>query len=472
MKDNTQKKVAFIGAGYVGLVNGIGIASKNIQVWIVESNKEKLKILQSGRLPIYEEGLIEIARLCAKYLHFTNSIEEAVANADYVFITVGTPMAEDGSSNLNAVFAVAEALGQAIAKVRTKDITVVMKSTVPVGTTRKVKGIITKEIEKRQVEFLSGIDNICEHPEVFKSPILQLNIHMVDNPEFLKEGTAIQDFINPDRIVIGTDTEEAAEEMRKLYCNVYGTAAENIIYNCGIESAEMIKYASNSMLAMRISFANMIAHFCERVGADVNDVMWGVGLDRRIGPDFLHAGCGYGGSCFPKDVQSLIHQMASKQCHCGLLQETEIMNHQSKQHVVDKILEYKPKVIALWGATFKPNSDDLRESPALYIMDNLPESIQFKVYEPLGVDNLKRWISDTGKTNIEICYNIVDTLINADMVVNHHMDPQSLCILDPNDGRDLTTSMNHKVFYDIKNQFINNESRIREYGFEYIGIGR
>ena len=459
-----MKKVAFIGAGYVGLVNGIGVASYYNDVWIVESNKEKLNTLLSGELPIYENGLIEIARNGAKHLHFTDSIEEAVTNADYVFITVGTPMAEDGSSNLNAVLAVAESLGQAIAKVRTKDITVVMKSTVPVGTTRKVQMIINKEIEKRQVEFLKGIDNICEHPEVFKSPLLRLTVHMVDNPEFLKEGTAIQDFINPDRIVIGTDTKEAAEEMRELYCSVYGASAENIIYNCGIESAEMIKYASNSMLAMRISFTNMIAHFCEKVGANVDDVMTGVGLDKRIGPEFLNAGCGYGGSCFPKDVQSLIHQMASKQCHCGLLQETEIMNHQSKQHVVDKILEYKPKVIALWGVTFKPNSDDLRESPALYIMNNIPNDIKIKVYDPLGEANLKKWIKENNKSNIEIPNNLMDTLKDADMVVNHHVYPTILYSINSNE-------MKHNIFYDIKNQFIRDIETIKKRGFEYIGIG-
>lgn len=460
-----MKKVAFIGAGYVGLVNGIGIASYYNDVWIVESNKEKLNTLLSGKLPIYENGLIEMARDCTKHLHFTDSIEEAVTNADYVFITVGTPMAKDGSSNLDAVFAVAEALGQAIAKVRTKDITVIMKSTVPVGTTRKVQRIINKEIEKHQTEFLSKIDNICEHPEVFKTPILHLTVHMVDNPEFLKEGTAIQDFINPNRIVIGTDTEEAAEEMRKLYCSVYGTSAENIIYNCGIESAEMIKYASNSMLAMRISFTNMIAHFCEKVGANVDDVMTGVGLDKRIGHEFLNAGCGYGGSCFPKDVQSLIHQMTSKQCYCGLLQGTEIMNHQAKQHVVDKILEYKPKVIALWGATFKPNSDDLRESPALYIMNNIPDDIKFKVYDPLGESNLKKWIKENNKSNIEIPGNLMDTLKDADMVVNHHVYSPALHTINSNE-------MKHNIFYDIKNQFIRDVEIINERGFVYIGIGR
>lgn len=460
-----MKKVAFIGAGYVGLVNGIGIASYYNDVWIVESNKEKLNTLLSGKLPIYENGLIETARDCTKHLHFTDSIEEAVANADYVFITVGTPMAKDGSSNLDAVFAVAEALGQAIAKVRTKDITVVMKSTVPVGTTRKVQEIINKEIEKHQVEFLSKIDNICEHPEVFKSPILHLTVHMVDNPEFLKEGTAIQDFINPNRLVIGADTEEAAEEMRKLYCSVYGTSAENIIYNCGIESAEMIKYASNSMLAMRISFANMIAHFCEKVGANVDDVMTGVGLDKRIGHEFLNAGCGYGGSCFPKDVQSLIRQMTSKQCYCGLLQGTEIMNYLSKQHVVDKILEYKPKVIALWGATFKPNSDDLRESPALYIMNNIPDDIKIKVYDPLGEENLKKWIKENNKSNIKILGNLMDTLKDADMVVNHHVYSPDIHLINSNE-------MKHNIFYDIKNQFIRDIEIIKEHGFEYIGVGR
>lgn len=460
-----MKKVAFIGAGYVGLVNGIGIASYYNDVWIVESNKEKLNTLLSGKLPIYENGLIETARDCTKHLHFTDSIEEAVANADYVFITVGTPMAKDGSSNLDAVFAVAKALGQAIAKVRTKDITVVMKSTVPVGTTRKVQGIINKEIEKYQTEFLSKIDNICEHPEVFKSPILHLTVHMVDNPEFLKEGTAIQDFINPNRIVIGADTEEAAEEMRKLYCSVYGTSAENIIYNCGIESAEMIKYASNSMLAMRISFANMIAHFCEKVGANVDDVMTGVGLDKRIGHEFLNAGCGYGGSCFPKDVQSLIRQMTSKQCYCGLLQGTEIMNYLSKQHVVDKILEYKPKVIALWGATFKPNSDDLRESPALYIMNNIPDDIKIKVYDPLGEENLKKWIKENNKSNIKILGNLMDTLKDADMVVNHHVYSPDIHLINSNE-------MKHNIFYDIKNQFIRDIEIIKEHGFEYIGVGR
>lgn len=464
-----HNRIAFIGAGYVGLVNGIGMVgpNKSNHVWIVESDLKKLNMLKGDKLPIYESGLDELLVKYRNNIHFTDNILEAIDNADYVFITVGTPMAPDGSSNLSAVFKVAHSIGETIVKLEKQEITVVMKSTVPVGTTRHVEQIITSYINDAKRKYLTeNVDAILKQPEILKNPgVMNIKVNMVDNPEFLKEGTALKDFNNPDRIVIGTDTLDAYDKMKHLYTSIYGEAKfKELAYHCGIESAEMIKYASNSMLAMRISFTNMIAQYCEKTGANIVDVMGGVGLDKRIGPAFLNAGCGYGGSCFPKDVQSLIYQMSNKQCRCELLQETEHMNYWAREHVVNRIRERHPQVITLWGATFKPNSDDLRESPALYIMEEI--DAKFQVYDPIGADNLRKWIKSKGyEHRIMVCDKLRDSINGSDMIVNHHFWATALPPME------LSYTMNNKVFFDIKNQFIDKSETIEGYGFEYMCVG-
>ena len=332
-------KVAVVGTGYVGLVTGTCFSDMGNEVWCVDVDEKKIERLKAGEIPIYEPGLTEMVlrnyRKAA--LHFTTDIKEALDRCNICFIAVGTPMGEDGSADLQYVLAVAKNIGENMSR----HMYVVDKSTVPVGTAEKVRACIQAELDKR------GSD---------------LTFDVISNPEFLKEGTAVNDCMRPDRIVIGADNEDAAETMRELYRH-YVLNTDNFII-MDIASAEMTKYAANSMLATKISFMNEISRICEAVGADVNKVRKGIGSDKRIGYSFIYPGCGYGGSCFPKDVKALVRTAAENGYEAQLLSAVEDVNHMQKHVLSCKVKEHfgkdlKGKTFAVWGLAFKPDTDDM-----------------------------------------------------------------------------------------------------------------
>ncbi|MDE6713491.1 MAG: UDP-glucose/GDP-mannose dehydrogenase family protein, partial [Lachnospiraceae bacterium] len=338
-------KVAVVGTGYVGLVTGTCFANMGNKVWCVDVDEKKIENLKNGIIPIYEPGLSEMVleNYHSNNLHFTTQIREALEICNLCFIAVGTPMGEDGSADLQYVLGVAESIG----KYMTHHMYVIDKSTVPVGTAGKVRDKIQKELDRR------GSD---------------LTFDVISNPEFLKEGSAISDCMKPDRIVIGVDNKDAEETMRELY-KPYLMNTDNFIF-MDIASAEMTKYAANSMLATKISFMNEISNICERVGADVNMVRQGIGSDKRIGYSFIFPGCGYGGSCFPKDVKALVRTAEEFGYQAKLLQSVEDVNDAQKHVLVEKIMErfgadLSGKTIAVWGLAFKPDTDDMRESAAI-----------------------------------------------------------------------------------------------------------
>ena len=349
-------KLAIIGTGYVGLVTGICFASKGNEVTCIDTDKKKIAALKSGEIPIYEPGLKEMLDKYNRNLSFSTDKAD-LADCDVVFISVGTPMGEDGSADLQYVLAVAKDIGQNIKK----EITVVDKSTVPVGTAEKVRNIIVNELEKR------GED---------------IPFHVVSNPEFLKEGSAIDDFLNPDRVVIGSD--DSANLMKELYSFV----PEDKIVVMDVKSAELTKYASNAMLATKISFINEISNICEHVGADVNKVRTGMCLDKRIGFSFLNPGCGYGGSCFPKDVQALIKTSEENRYEARILKAAEAVNKDQKKLLAKKIVkrfgeDLSNLKFAIWGLAFKPNTDDMREAPSITLIKELQErGAKVSAYDP------------------------------------------------------------------------------------------
>lgn len=339
-------KIAVIGAGYVGLVSGTCFAEVGNKVTCVDIDKTKIENLKKGIIPIYEPGLeaMILRNMDTENLFFTTEISKAINNVDVVFIAVGTPTGEDGSADLQYVLAVAKQIGENMGK----EMIVVDKSTVPIGTADKVRELIEEELSKRGLSF---------------------NFHVVSNPEFLKEGDAIKDFMKPDRVVIGADSEYAFSQMKKLYKPFFLQYDRFITMD--IRSAEMTKYAANAMLATKISFMNEIANICERVGADVNSVRVGIGSDSRIGYSFIYPGCGYGGSCFPKDVKALKKIAEDHHYNAELITAVENVNDRQKLVIVDKIVkkygdDLSGKTFALWGLAFKPGTDDMREAPAFY----------------------------------------------------------------------------------------------------------
>jgi len=357
--------IAIVGTGYVGLVSGTCFAEMGIDVTCVDIDQNKIEKLQKGEIPIYEPGLDEMVlrNVAAGRLHFTTDLRMCLDNVEVVFSAVGTPPDEDGSADLKYVLAVARTFGQNIKKYTI----LVTKSTVPVGTAQKVKTAIQEELDRRGEK---------------------IDFDVASNPEFLKEGAAIKDFMGPDRVVVGTDSERAQKLMARLY-KPFMLNSERMIFT-DIPSAEMIKYAANSMLATRISFMNDIANLCELVGADVNMVRKGIGSDTRIGRKFLYPGCGYGGSCFPKDVKALIKTAEQNGYSMRVLKAVEEVNEAQKSVLFDKLYKkfsgnLKNKKIALWGLAFKPETDDMREAPALVLIDKLVEAgCDVKVFDPVA----------------------------------------------------------------------------------------
>ena len=368
--------IAIVGTGYVGLVTGTCFAETGVNVTCVDVNAEKIENLQKGIIPIYEPGLEDMVQrnVNAGRLHFTTALENCLDNVDIVFSAVGTPPDEDGSADLSYVLAVAKTIGANMKKYTL----VVTKSTVPVGTAHKVKDTIQAELDKRGVS---------------------IEFDVASNPEFLKEGNAIDDFMSPDRVVVGVESERAKKLMTKLY-KPFMMLNSRVIF-MDIPSAEMTKYAANSMLATRISFMNDIANLCELVGADVNMVRDGIGSDSRIGRKFLYPGCGYGGSCFPKDVKALIKTAEQNGYPMRVLKAVEEVNETQKSLLFEKLEkifngDLEGKTIALWGLAFKPGTDDMREAPALVLIEKLRKAgCVVRAYDPAAMGESKRRIGDT-----------------------------------------------------------------------------
>ena len=383
--------IAIVGTGYVGLVSGTCFAEMGAHVTCVDVDAQKIQKLKDGIMPIYEPGLEELVKRNVEYgrLQFTTDLTEVLDDVEVVFSAVGTPPDEDGSADLKYVLAVAKQFGQNINKYTI----LVTKSTVPVGTAKKVKAAIQEELKKRGVA---------------------VPFDVASNPEFLKEGAAIKDFMSPDRVVVGTESEQAKEVMTRLYRPLMLQNFRVIFMD--IPSAEMTKYAANAMLATRISFMNDIANLCERVGANVDSVRKGIGTDSRIGKKFLYAGCGYGGSCFPKDVKALVHTGLENDYHMEVIEAVERVNEKQKSIVYDKIINavgnVKGKTIAIVGLAFKPETDDMREAPALVVIEKLlKDGATVRVFDPVAMDECKRRIGDS----VTYCKDMYDVADGADV---------------------------------------------------------
>lgn len=427
----------------MGLVSGTCLAETGVTVTCVDVNREKIELLNNGGMPIYEPGLAElVARNRGDgRLFFTTSLREALKDADAVFIAVGTPPDEDGSADLHYVLDVAREIGEIIDDY----IVVVTKSTVPVGTNYKVKAMVQGALDKRNAE---------------------VEFDVASNPEFLKEGDAVNDFISPDRVVIGVESERAKRVMERLY---HAFILNNTpIYFMDILSAEMTKYAANSMLATRISFMNDIANLCEIVGADVEAVKKGIGSDTRIGKKFLNAGCGYGGSCFPKDVKALIRTGDDHGHGLELLKAVERVNENQKSVLFRKIVAHfgedlKGRRFAMWGLAFKPGTDDMREAPALVLIEKLLEAgAEVCAFDPVAMDECRRRVGD----RIAYADNMYDALSGADalIVVTEWAEfkiPKFTFI---------EKALKNKIVFDGRN--IYNPEQMKEFGYVYYGIGR
>ena len=435
--------IAIVGTGYVGLVSGTCFAEMGVDVTCVDVNEQKIQALQAGEVPIYEPGLDEMVLRNQREgrLHFTTDLTTCLDNVEVVFSAVGTPPDEDGSADLSYVLEVARTVGKNL----NHYVVLVTKSTVPVGTAKLVKAAIQEELDKRGV---------------------QVEYDVASNPEFLKEGAAIKDFMSPDRVVVGIDSERAKEIMSKLY-RPFLLNNFRVIFT-DIPSAEMIKYAANSMLATRISFMNDIANLCELVGADVNMVRKGIGSDTRIGNKFLYPGCGYGGSCFPKDVKALIKTAQKNGYTMQVLTAVEAVNEKQKRVLFDKLSKYyggelKGKVIALWGLAFKPETDDMREATALVLIDLLTAAgCTVKVYDPVAMKECKRRVGD----KVVYATDMYDAALNADALLLLTEWKQFRL---PSWGV-VKKSMKSPLVIDGRN--IYDPQEMEEAGIEYLSIGR
>lgn len=385
--------IAIVGTGYVGLVTGTCFAEMGVNVTCVDVMEEKIKRLKEGIIPIYEPGLEDMVHrnYQAGRLKFTTDLSEIIDEVEVVFSAVGTPPDEDGSADLKYVLDVARTIGRKM----NRYLLVVTKSTVPVGTARKVKATIEEELKQRRVD---------------------IEFDVASNPEFLKEGNAVDDFMKPDRVVVGVESERARKLMEKLY-KPFMMNNYRLIFT-DVPSAEMIKYAANSMLATRISFMNDIANLCELVGADVNMVRKGIGADSRIGSKFLYPGCGYGGSCFPKDVKALIKTAERNGYEMRVLKAVEEVNEEQKMRLFVKLQKYLPdlsgKRIAIWGLAFKPETDDMREATALVLIELLTRAgAKIKVYDPIAMQECRRRIGE----KVEYARDMYDAVVDAEALL-------------------------------------------------------
>ena len=439
-------RIAVVGTGYVGLVTGTCFSEMGVHVTCVDVDQQKIEGLKQGIIPIYEPGLETLVRknMRSGRLQFTTRLEDVLNNVDIVFSAVGTPPDEDGSADLKYVLEVAHTIG----KYLNRYIVVATKSTVPVGTARKVQEVIQQELQQRGVN---------------------VEFDVASNPEFLKEGNAVKDFMSPDRVVVGVESERARKLMARLY-KPFMIVSDRLIFT-DIPSAEMIKYAANSMLATRISFMNDIANLCELVGADVNMVRKGIGSDTRIGKKFLYAGCGYGGSCFPKDVKALIKTASDYGYSMRVLQAVESVNADQKLILYNKLVNYyggdesqlQGKTVALWGLAFKPETDDMREAPSLVLIDLLLKaSANVKVYDPVAMYECRRRIGDT----VYYAKDMYDAANDADalMLVTEWKEFRI-----PN-METLSHKMRGRLILDGRN--ILEAEELHQAGFEYHCIGK
>lgn len=436
-------KISVVGTGYVGLVSGTCFAETGVNVTCVDINQHKIDMLNKGHIPIYEPGLEDIYKKNVEKgrLNFTTSLEESLKDADAVFIAVGTPPDEDGSADLKYVLGVAREIGRNIDHY----MVIVTKSTVPVGTSVKVKKAVLEELEKRG-------ENIP--------------FDVASNPEFLKEGSAVDDFLKPDRIVIGTESENAQKVMNRLY-KPFLLNGHPLLF-MDITSSEMTKYAANSMLATKISFINDIANLCEIVGADVDAVRRGIGSDARIGYKFIYPGTGYGGSCFPKDVQALVRTADENGYSLDILKAVEAVNYRQKTVLFSKIYRHfngdlKGKKFAIWGLAFKPKTDDMREAPSLVIIDKLLEAgAVVTAYDPVAMEEAHRMLGD----KIEYAKDEYEVCIDADALV---LVTEWSEFRSPN-FRVLQKLLKNKIVFDGRN--IYDPTEMAEQGFNYYAIGR
>ncbi len=436
-------KISVVGTGYVGLVSGTCFAETGLDVVCVDIDQRKIDLLNNGQIPIYEPGLDAIYKKNIEKgrLTFTTSLRDSLQDSDVVFIAVGTPPDEDGSADLKYVLGVAREIGKNLDHY----MVVVTKSTVPVGTSNKVKNAISEELERRSVH---------------------IPFDVASNPEFLKEGSAVQDFLKPDRIVVGTASEKAQNTMKRLY-KPFLLNGHPLLF-MDIPSAEMTKYAANSLLATKISFMNDIANLCELVGADVSMVRKGIGSDPRIGNKFIYPGTGYGGSCFPKDVQALIRTGDELGHSLEILKAVEAVNYRQKSVLVRKVLGHfdnnlKGRKFALWGLAFKPKTDDMREAPSLVIIEHLiKEGADVSVFDPVAMDEAKRILGD----KVHFAKDEYDACIDADALVLVTEWPEFRM---PN-FRVLGKLLKNKLIFDGRN--IYDPEEITENGFVYYSIGR
>jgi UDPglucose 6-dehydrogenase len=436
-------KIVVVGSGYVGLVTGACFAESGVNVTCVDVDEQKIQKLKDGEIPIYEPGLESIIKrnVEKKRLSFTTDIKEGINDSEVIFIAVGTPPGEDGSADLKHVIQVGKEIGDVI----TKHIVVVTKSTVPVGTSEKIRNAIHHQLSIRGVS---------------------VPFDMASNPEFLKEGAAVEDFLKPERIVIGIDNEKTGEIMRRLYMPF--VLNNHPILFMDIASAEITKYAANAMLATRISFINEIANLCDLLGADINNVRKGIGSDSRIGSKFIYPGSGYGGSCFPKDVKAIIKTAHDIGYELNVIKAVEQANEYQKNIIYRKISDYfkhdlKGKVIGIWGLAFKPKTDDMREASSLVLIEKLLNSgARVKAYDPAAMTEAKKHL----KNKIEYSSDQYEAIVNADAMAL--MTEWSEFHL-PDFSR-MASLMKEKVIFDGRN--IYDPAEIRSQGFKYFGIGR
>ena len=435
-------KIAIIGTGYVGLVSGTCFADMGIDVTCIDIDQAKIDALRRGEIPIYEPGLdtMVLRNHESGRLKFSTSLAEVIDVVEVIFSAVGTPPDEDGSADLQYVLAVAREIGQLM----NKYLLVVTKSTVPVGTARLVRDAIREEQQKRGVN---------------------IPFDVASNPEFLKEGAAIKDFMHPDRVVVGADSEHAKSLMAKLY-RPFMLSSDRMLFT-DIPSAEMIKYAANAMLATRISFMNDIANLCDLVGANVNMVRKGIGADHRIGTKFLYPGCGYGGSCFPKDVKAIINTAAKHGYEMKVLKAVEKVNESQKSLLFRKLAAHYESLegltVALWGLAFKPETDDMREAPALTMIQLLSEAgAKIKVYDPVAMDECRRRLGD----RVTYCRDMYEATVDAD----------ALCLLTEwkefrmPSWAAIARTMRRPVVLDGRN--IYDRAELEAEGFTYYGLGK
>ncbi|GAB4409599.1 MAG: nucleotide sugar dehydrogenase [Thermodesulfovibrionales bacterium] len=435
--------IGVIGTGYVGLVTGACFAEFGVFSTCVDRNEKKIRSLKKGVIPFYEPGLDELVQRNIKQgrLKFTTDIGEAVEDSLVIFIAVGTPPRGDGSADMRYIDEVAREIARHINGYKV----IVTKSTVPVGTGKRIERIINDELRTKNLE-------------------LRTNFDIVSNPEFLREGAAIEDFMRPNRVVIGASSPHAIAILKDLYKPLYLIETPFVITN--IETAELIKYASNSFLATKVSFINEIANLCEKVGADVNVVAKGMGLDHRIGPKFLHAGPGFGGSCFPKDAKAILKIAEEHDVELNIIKAAASANENQRRRVFDKIRnaigDLKGKVIAVLGLSFKPNTDDMRDAPSLYIIEALlKEGAGIRAYDPVAMDNAKAILPE-----VKFCKDSYDAVKGADALV---------IVTEWNQFRNLDLErikglLRQPFFFDLRN--IYEPERMRKIGFRYFSVGR